>query len=100
MTKMSTLDTVGKEFITSDVPTLRSVIQRGILIQERNIHNEIAYCFYSNKELSLELAQLVIDQWQKSNALFTGSVIYHRRSIPERIKKKMDRIIQLCPRER
>ena len=88
MTKLSTLVGVGKEFIASDVPTLRSVIQRGILIQERNIHNEIAYCFYSNKELSLELAQLVIDQWQKSNALFTGSVIYHRRSIAERIKKK------------
>ena len=51
-TKLSTLVGVGKEFIASDVPTLKSVIQRGIFIQEKNLHNEIAYHKYTIEELS------------------------------------------------
>ena len=31
----------GKEFIPSEVPTLRSVIQKDILMQQDNLHNNI-----------------------------------------------------------
>ena len=70
-TKPSDVVGPGKEFLTSEVPTLRAVIQRGILLQqERLLVKEVERKHYPVTELAKDLAPLVIRQWRKSNANF------------------------------
>ena len=55
----------GKEFILSEVPTNRAVIQRGILLRENKcVEDGISKQNYSKD-------QIAKDQWLKSNVKFT-----------------------------
>ncbi len=63
--KISELIGTGIDFIPSEVPTLRGIIRKAILIQEDNLHNNIARTNHRIADISLELAQLILAQWQK-----------------------------------
>ena len=49
-TKLVELVGPGKEFLPSEVPTLRALIQKGILMQEDNLHNNIIRSKYPIKD--------------------------------------------------
>ena len=49
-TKLVELVGPGKEFLPSEVPTLRALIQKGILMQENNLHNNIIRSKYPIKD--------------------------------------------------
>ena len=63
-TKLIALVGPGKEFVPSDVPTLRTVIQKGILLQQDSLQSRRNYPI---KVLAKDLAQLILEQWQISN---------------------------------
>ena len=90
-TKLGELVGPGKEFVLSEVPTLRAIIQKGILIKERLMIEEMT----SKKnilvgELVKEVAPLVLAQWQKSNAKFVPPVTITEKSP----RQKLDEVAQ------
>ena len=78
----------GKEFIPSEVPTLRSVIQKGILMQQDNLHNGIPINCYPLMDIAKELVQLILAQWQISNDDFKPPVTKHEKTIADTIVAK------------
>ena len=75
----------GKEFLQSEVPTVRAVLQKGILIQEQNLLNGIQYKHYPISTLCKNLVMQVICQWEKSNPLFKHPVTFRYSSIYNKI---------------
>ena len=63
--KLIELVGTGKEFLPSEVPTLRDVIRKGIQIQQDNIYKGISRNNYSISNMIRELTKLVINQWQE-----------------------------------
>ena len=77
----------GKNFLPSDVPTLRAVLQKGILIQEQNlIKQEKNRNQLSINDLCELLAYEVQDQWRKSNEQFIEPVTVSQKSLKNRLK--------------
>ena len=61
----------GKDFDNSEVPTLRSCLQKGILIREQNvIEKGINAHSLSVNETVKVLVPLIFAQWQRANAKF------------------------------
>ena len=77
----------GKDFLPSDAPTVRAVLQRGILIQNEKIHQDVPKHLFPVSEMAKELAALVLKQWQKSNIQFQPPVTFQPKSIADRISK-------------
>ena len=88
MTNLSSMIGPGKDFVPSEVPTLRSVIRKGILIQEENIHNDIGRNITPIADISTTLASLVIQQWQKSNPNFKEPIIVTKKYLSKFIRDK------------
>ena len=83
----------GKEFLPSEVPTLRAVIQQGILIKERALIEQGA----SKREIHLsevvyQVVPLIVQQWQKSNARFQPPVIIKEKSIINKVMRLWSRV--------
>ena len=66
----------GKEFCASELPTVRSCLQKGILIKEQHSIQEDKSKFHplSVHEIATKLAPLVLQQWQRANAKFLPPV--------------------------
>lgn len=91
--KISDYVGAGQEFNKSEVPTNRAVIRMGLLLKERKLLEEnISNQNYTSKELSRDLAPLIVAQWSKSNAKFTPPVIVTEKAIHYRIEKLWDRV--------
>ena len=86
----------GKEFIPSEVPTLRAIIQRGILIRDRLLLEQgTAKTDVHNKDIIDKLVPLIVAQWQISNAKFAPPVTIKEDSIRakvERLWKKVEKV--------
>ena len=74
----------GKEFVPSEVPSLRAVIQRGILLQQDNLQSRRNYPI---KDMAKDLAQLILDQWQLSNDDFQKTVTKNEKTNADIIVK-------------
>lgn len=84
-TKLSEFVGRGKEFVGSEVPTYRAVIQKAILLQEiRDIEEDIDRQHYQVKYIARDLAPLVLAQWEKSNVKFSPPVIISE--VPRKIE--------------
>ena len=84
----------GKEFDKSEVPTIRAVIQQGLLINENWImaeeqlhRNEV-----SPQEIASSLAPLILAQWQKSNANFFPPVAISEKSLLQKVLRLWKRV--------
>ena len=86
--KLSEVVGVGKDFNPSEVPTLRSVICKGLLLQEGKLHHDHLRKHFLLAELVEELAEFVSRQWQKSNLNFIEPVTIGKRSIEKKIRRK------------
>ena len=83
----------GKDFIPSELPTNRAVIQKGILLKEQksmtcNLHHNK----YSNKDLASDLIPFVLAQWRKANVKFQQPVIIGEKSLYYRIKTLWEKV--------
>ena len=66
----------GKDFIPSELPTNRAVIQKGILLKEqKSITCNLRQNKYSNRDFASDVFQLVLSQWRKANVNFQQPVI-------------------------
>ena len=91
--KISDLVGKGKEFDLSEVPSVRAVIQRGILIKEKLIiEQEVAPSEIKVGEIARQLAPLILDQWHKSNAKFCPPVIIQEKSLVNKIERLWKRV--------
>ena len=86
--KLSELVGPGKEFIPSEVPTLRAIIQRGILIRDRLLLEQgSAKTDVHIKDIVVELVPLIVAQWQISNAKFAPPVTIKEDSIRAKVER-------------
>ena len=84
----------GKEFDVTEVPTLRAVIQRGLLIKENWMlgqadckKNEITL-----QDICKELASDISKQWLKSNNKFSPPVVIEQHSIVIKVRRLWERV--------
>ena len=86
--KLSELVGSGKDFLPSEVPTLRAVIQKGILIREGVlVELEKAKTEVHSKDIIAQLVPLIVAQWQISNAKFTPAVTIKEKSIRTKVER-------------
>ena len=83
----------GKEFVPSEVPTLRAVIQQGILIKEKAMIEQGA----AKKEIHMsevvsQVVPLIVKQWQRSNAKFQPPVTIKEKSITNKVVRLWSRV--------
>ena len=77
----------GKEFLPSDVPTLRGVMQRGLLIKERLMLEEgRGKKQVQVSEIVEELVPLIEVQWQNSNPRFCPPVTIQGYSLRKKLE--------------
>ena len=75
-----------KELLSTELPTLRAVLLLGIHLQEQRITlDEVDKRNYTVKELCFDLADKVLAQWVKANALFVFPVIINKKSLSTKI---------------
>ena len=87
----------GKEFLPSEVPTLRAVLQRGILIKERIVLEEgRAKTDVPTSEIVQELAVLIQQQWQILNAKFCPPVVIQEYSLRKKLLKLWVKVEQVA----
>ena len=86
--KLSELVGSGKDFLPSEVPTLRAVIQKGIVIREGVlVELEKAKTEVHSKDIIAQLVPLIVAQWQISNAKFTPPVTIKEKSIRTKVER-------------
>ena len=83
--KMSSYAGSPQDFSPADVPTLRAVIRRGLLLKEEMKEGGIDLRHYSARAIAHDLAPIVEAQWQKANVNFVFPVIVSRQRIVEKI---------------
>ena len=83
--KMSSYAGSPQDFSPADVPTLRAVIRRGLLLKEEMKEGGIDPRHYSARAIAHDLAPIVEAQWQKANVNFVFPVIVSRQRIVEKI---------------
>ncbi|XP_065656719.1 uncharacterized protein LOC136082069 [Hydra vulgaris] len=82
-----------KDFIPSELPTNRAVIQKGILLKEqKNITCNLHHNKYSNKDLASDLIPFVLAQWRKANVKLQQPVIIGEKSLYYRIKTLWEKV--------
>ena len=86
--KLSDFVGPGKDFLNSEAPTFRSVIQRGILIKENLLLEQGT----AKKDIHVKpivdlLIPLIFAQWQKSNAKFAPPVTIREESVGKKVER-------------
>ena len=84
----------GKELDMSEVPTVRAVIQKGLLIKETWLmeSDNLRRHDVSLIDVAKEVAPVIIGQWLKSNAKFVPPVVLVEHSIVNKVKKLWQRV--------
>ena len=78
----------GKEFLPSEVPTLRDVLQKGLLIQEcKMLEGGGGRKNYPVREMIEELVTAVYLQWEKSSSMFKPPVVSDKKALVQRVKR-------------
>ena len=61
----------GVKLLATEVPTVRSVLRQGILLQEEALlEHELRRNLYPVGDSVKDLAPLILEQWRKSNSKF------------------------------
>ena len=75
----------GKEFAPAELPTLRDVLLKGVLLKERKEKEDKHH--YQIKQSAKDIIPSILSQWSKGNALFSAPVIIEEFSIERRIER-------------
>ena len=83
----------GREFLPSEVPTLRDVLRKGILIQENKMLEEGGERKnFPVREMIEELVTDVYNQWEKSNIKFKSPVVSDRKPMVMRLENAWKKV--------
>ena len=84
---------VGKEFLPSEVPTLRVALRKVLLLQELELRDRRDVKVHS---LLSQVAENVLVQWQKSNIKFAPPVIVNKKTIIKRLHDAWEKVGMIC----
>ena len=90
--KLSAFIGTAKEFLPSDVPTNRVVIQRMLLLREEKLTQGVNIRSYSLKEMIKDVVPLVLRQWMKSNISVVPHVTIGDRAIENKVKTLWEKV--------
>jgi hypothetical protein len=74
----------GKELLISELPTLRAALRQGIKFQEDRV---TAKTNYPDKELTLDVARSVENQWLKANSELVSPKVISLKSLQRSLEK-------------
>ena len=99
-TKLSQFVGPGKDFLISEVPTWRSVIQKGIQLRNKKWQEDgVSKNLYSVNDMCRELSELIHLQWKKANAKFVPPIIIDEKHLARRIKTKWTKVNNISLRK-
>ena len=91
--KLSEFVGPANEILPSEVPTLRAIIQRGLLVRDRLLLEQgSAKTEIHTKDIIAELVPLISTQWQMSNAKFSPPVTIKEDSIRKKVERLWGRV--------
>lgn len=83
----------GKDLDKKEVPSLRAVLQQGILLKETLILEDgLTKLEIGARDLAKELAPLIVAQWSKSNIKFTPPVIISEDSLVRKVERMWTKV--------
>jgi hypothetical protein len=83
---------VGKELVTSEVPTLRAALQLALFLQdERWRLEDTNKRNYPVKDLMGDVSISVLAQWEKANFLFQPPITCTTKSMERRLQKEWEK---------
>ena len=82
-THMSNLIGTGREFLPSELPTLRDVLRYGLLLREQSGEDVRNYPVVS---LIKDICPEVLQKWQRANSSFVAPVINSKITILNKIQ--------------
>ena len=83
----------GKHLDKKEVPSLRAVLQQGILLKETLILEDgLTKLEIGARDLAKELAPLIVAQWSKSNIKFTPPVIISEDSLVRKVERMWTKV--------
>ena len=83
----------GLEFLPTEVPTLRDVLRKGVLIQEEKMLTDGGdRKNYPVKEMIDELVTAIYAQWTKSNVKFKPPVVSNRKALISRLENAWEKV--------
>ena len=74
----------GKELLLSELPTLRAALRQGIKFQEDRV---TAKTNYPDKEITLDVAKSVENQWLKANSELVSPKVISLKSLQRSLEK-------------
>ena len=94
--KLSGFVGAGKEFSLADVPTVRAVIRRGLLLKEQKAEEGVDHKNYPTKDMARDLATLVVAQWQKANVKFKYPVIVSVQRVTAKVAAVWGKVCEVA----
>ena len=86
-----------RAFNPTEVPTIRAVLQQGLLLRDHKLLVEnVAKQYYSKVHLAMDLAPLILDQWTKSNHKFKSPITINKNSLRMRIMRIWQRAEEIA----
>ena len=85
----------GKEFCLADVPTVRAVIRRGLLLREQKAGEGVDIRNYPDKELAKDLAPLIVAQWQKASVKFEHPEIVTLKQVAAKVEIIWGKVLEV-----
>ena len=83
----------GKELLPSEVPTLRSALQKALLLQEEFMFQADGdRPNFSIREIMGEVVSAVFSQWHKANAKFVPPVTVEPKSLENRLVEAWEKV--------
>ena len=83
----------GTELLSTEVPTLRDILRKGLLIQEEKMLSQGGdRKNYPVRQMIEELATVLYSQWEKSNYKFTTPVVSDRKNVVRRLMSAWEKI--------
>ena len=92
-TKLAEYLGAGVELLPTEVPTLRDVLRKGLLIQEEKMLLEGGgRKNYPVKDMIVELTTVVYSQWEKSNFKFKPPVLSDKKVVVKRLQYAWEKV--------
>ena len=95
--RMTDLVGPGKEMNPTEVPTVRAVLQRGVLLKEKLLVEEgKAKNKIRPADICKELAPLILAQWQKANPKFCPPIVIKTKFLVQKLERLWKRAVDVA----
>ena len=85
----------AKEFVMSEVPTKRAILQCAIFIRDNIVSSGVHHSKVKTIDIAKELVKKIMEQWSKANAKFVPPVVVQVKSLQDRVSKLWEKAQQV-----